>query len=115
MTPLRTLLLARAALSPHTPCENFAERQAESARLMPLLTALIEVAEAAEQIQNEISRARETDCLGCCNGNDIPDEELCRACWKVWVKGKCYPLWDIDATEKRLETLKRLREMGEGK
>ena len=62
---------------------------------------------ALEEIQAEIDRGKQRDCLGCLNGGDIPEEELCRACWRIWVNGKMYLLWDWRETEARIaKTLK---------
>jgi hypothetical protein len=68
-------------------------------------TIIEKLAGALKEIKSEIEHGKTKHCIGCCNGNDIPDEELCRACWRIWVKGECYFLWDWKTTEKRLEVL----------
>lgn len=73
--------------------------------------ALLKACEALESIRLEIDRGKTKDCLGCCNGNDIPEEELCRSCSRIWIHGKCYFMWDWEVTEKRVETLTEIAEM----
>jgi len=54
-------------------------------------------------IQAEIDRGVKRDrCLGCCDGNDIPEGQLCRCCWRIWEGGKMYLLWDWQETQKRI-------------
>lgn len=78
----------------------------QNAKLSGEIVSLRKMAESYRakllEIQAEIDRGKSKDCLGCCNGNDIPDEELCRACWRIWIGKKCYFLWDWEATEKRV-------------
>lgn len=54
-----------------------------------------------EEIKGEIDRGKQISCIGCCNGNDIPEEELCGACWRIYIKQKMYLLWDWQRTENR--------------
>ena len=56
-------------------------------------------ARALKEIQSEIDRGKTKRCIGCCDGNDIPQETLCRACWRIWIGNKMYLLWDWPATE----------------
>lgn len=73
------------------------------------LSAPADTQRVLEEIRAEIERGKSKSCLGCCNGNDIPEEELCRACWRIWIDGKMYLLWDYRETEKRLESLTTTR------
>lgn len=111
MTDLHSRL--RAALTRPVDRPDLSEkanwgRSLEHARTAKLVDTLVDVCLAAKEIEAEIERGKTTDCLGCCNGNDIPDESLCRACWRIWIGKKCYFLWDWQITEKRLETLTRV-------
>ena len=58
--------------------------------------------EALKGIDSEITRGTTKDCLGCLNGRDIPKEELCRSCWRLYFKGEMYLLWDWKVTKKRI-------------
>lgn len=51
------------------------------------------LAEALQLIVSEFDRGYNKRCYGCCNGNDIPEEELCRACWRIYFNGTKYLLW----------------------
>lgn len=79
----------------------------ENARLKPLLEKLIQCVAAASQIQDEIERSKR-DCIGCANGNDLQDYDICRCCWRVYVNGRKYLIWDWKTTESRLEALTAL-------
>jgi hypothetical protein len=63
--------------------------------------------ELVREIQSEIDRGKTKDCVGCCNGNDTPEENLCRMCWRIWVNGKMYLLWDWETTEGRIQRAKK--------
>lgn len=66
-------------------------------------------AEAAEkvlrEIKGEIYRGKAINCTACVNGSDMPEENLCRACWRIWVGGKMYLLWDWPTTENRINSI----------
>lgn len=65
--------------------------------------------DALKEIQSEINRGKNKACLGCRNGDDLTYDPttdshsgFCRACWRIWVGGKMYLLWDWQETEKRI-------------
>lgn len=55
-------------------------------------------------IQSEMRRAwdKRANCIGCCGGVDIPEEELCRCCWHITYNKKGYALWDTESTFEKL-------------
>lgn len=61
----------------------------------------LELETAMRETLAEIGRGVSKDCLGCLNGSDMPEENLCRACWRIWVGGKMYLLWDWETTSRR--------------
>lgn len=110
--PYGTVVLNNQTYYPTAPTFDDADLIANSRADITLLLALCEIrGKALNEIQAEIERGKVKSCLGCCNGNDIPEEELCRACWRIWTGKKMYLLWDWHETERRIADVK---EAGEG-
>lgn len=66
-----------------------------------------------ERVLSEIERGKNKNCIACVNGSDMPEENLCRACWRIWVGGKMYLLWDWETSEtKAREALTSYRDGG---
>lgn len=58
--------------------------------------------EALQYLESEIIRGKTKDCIGCCNGVDIPEMELCRACCRIYFNRKMFLLWDWQLSESRI-------------
>lgn len=86
--------------------------QEENQRLKKRIVALEK--EMRETLK-EIERGKSKHCIGCCNGNDLPEEELCRACWRIWVDKKMFLLWDWKRTEARYDLTLAADDQEEGK
>lgn len=105
MIPLHKKILERAQLE---PTSFWITKEQENARLLPIISSLLEanqrLVEALASIQSEIDRSK-NQCIGCANGNDLEEYDICRCCWRVYINNQKYIIWDWIATEDKLKVL----------